>query len=286
MRVPVTSSHDGVKIAYATHGAGDDAEGPPVLLVHGWAGNRTYWAHQIDYLAERYQVITIDLGGHGESGLGRADWNLAAFGDDVVAVVDEIGANKVALVGHSMGGDAVVHAARRLGDRVIGLVWVDVFRSLGSEAVSSPEEVEAFVAPFRDDFAAAVDRFVRRLLPDSADRGLIGRIAADMAATSREVALRSLPYARNRQPAILAALPHIAAPIVAINPDTAPTDAASLRRHGVEPILIEDVGHFAMIEAPDRFNAVLGAALASFGSSTTSDVTAGTAPASAPRQER
>ncbi len=84
-----------------------------------------------------------------------------------------------------------------------------------------------------------------------------------MAATPREVTLGSLRYARNRQPAILAALPHIAAPIVAINP--APTDVDSMRRHGVEPIVLEDVGHFPMIEAPDRFNPVLAAALASFG---------------------
>ena len=73
----MTSSRDGVEIAYATYGAGEE---PAVVLVHGWAGNRTYWDHQIDDLAERYQVIAVDLGGHGESGLGRDDWNLAAFG--------------------------------------------------------------------------------------------------------------------------------------------------------------------------------------------------------------
>ena len=258
----MTSSRDGVEMAYATHGAG----GPAVVLVHGWAGNRTYWAHQIDHLAERHQVIAVDLGGHGESGLGRVDWTLPAFGDDVVAVVDEVDARKVVLVGHSMGGDAVVHAARRLGDRVVGLVWVDVFRSLGNETASSPEEVEAFVAPFRDDFATAVDRFVRRLLPEAVDVRLVDRIANDMAATSREVALGSLPYARNREPAMLAALACITAPIAAINPSTAPTDVASLRRHGVESMLLEDVGHFPMLEAPDRFNAVLVEALASFGS--------------------
>jgi pimeloyl-ACP methyl ester carboxylesterase len=232
--------------------------------VHGWAGNRAYWAHQIDYLAERYQVIALDLGGHGESGLGRADWNLAAFGDDVTAVADEIGAQKVALVGHSMGGDAIVHAARRLGDRVAGLVWIDAFRSLGNESESPPEEVEAFLAPFRDDFAAAVKNFVRNLLPAAADGQLVDRISTDMAAVSREVALSSLRYARNREPAILAALPHIAAPIVAINPDIGPTDVDSMRRHGVEPIVLEGVGHFLMIEAPDRFNSVLAATLASF----------------------
>jgi pimeloyl-ACP methyl ester carboxylesterase len=107
---------------------------------------------------------------------------------------------------------------------------------------------------------------VRRLLPEAVDVRLVDRIANDMAATSREVALGSLPYARNREPAMLAALAHITAPIAAINPSTAPTDVALLRRHGVEPMLLEDVGHFPMLEAPDRFNAVLAEALASFGS--------------------
>jgi pimeloyl-ACP methyl ester carboxylesterase len=102
----------------------------------------------------------------------------------------------------------------------------------------------------------------RRLLPETVDGQLVDR----MAATRGEVALGSLPHARNRQPAIVAALPHIAAPIVAINPATASADVASLRRHGVEPMLLEDVGHFPMIEAPDRFNAVLGTVVASLGS--------------------
>jgi pimeloyl-ACP methyl ester carboxylesterase len=137
----VTRGSDGVEIAYAKHGAGA-GEAPAVVLVHGWAGNRTYWDQ-----AERNFVIAVDLGGHGASGLGRDEWNLAAFGDDVLAVVD-VGAQRFALGGHSMGGDAIAHAARRLGDRVVGLVWVDVFRSLGDEPVSSPEQVEAFVRRF------------------------------------------------------------------------------------------------------------------------------------------
>ena len=253
---------DGVEIAYRTHGASADA--PAVVLVHGWAGDATYWDHQVDYLAGRHQVITVDLGGHGESGLGRTDWNLAAFGDDVVAVVEEVGAQKVVLVGHSMGGDAIVFAARRLGDRVAGLVWVDAFRSLGNEPVSSPEQVDDFLAPFREDFPGAVDRFVRNLFPAGADGDLVDRVAADMAAVRRDAALGSLGYALNREPAIIAALADITAPIVAINPDIAPTDAESMRRHGIEPIVLNDVGHFLMIEDPQQFNPVLGATLATF----------------------
>ena len=83
-------------------------------------------------------------------------------------------------------------------------------------------------------------------------------------ASPREVALGSLRYARNRQPAILAALPHLLAPIVAINPDIAPTDIDSMRQHGVESIVLTDVGHFPMIEDPEQFNPILATTLASF----------------------
>lgn len=256
-------SRDGIELAYDTRGdAGVDAL--TVVLVHGWAGNRTHWANQIDVLAERHHVVALDLGGHGESGSGRGDWNLPAFGDDVVAVVEDVGADDVALVGHSMGGDAIVYAARSLGGRVRGLVWVDAFRSLGQEPTSSPEDVAAFVAPFREDFPGAVERFARSLFPASADASLADRVAADMAAASREAALGSLGYALNREPPLLAALATLTGPVVAINPDVAATDVESLRRHGVEPIVLTGVGHYLMLEDPDQFNPVLIETLSTF----------------------
>src|SRR3990170_4043018 len=123
-------SRDGVEIAYEIYGR-TDGDARTVVLVHGWAGNRTFWSRQVGVLEERFRVVAVDLGGHGESGTGRGDWNLPLFGDDVVAVVEEVGADDVALVGHSMGGDAIVYAASSFGRRVRGLVWVDAFRSLG-----------------------------------------------------------------------------------------------------------------------------------------------------------
>ena len=115
-------SRDGVELACSTHRARGESSGLTVVLVHGWLGNRTYWDGQLEELTDRYDVITLDLGGHGESGVGRVDWNLAAFGDDVVAVVQDADPQAVVLVGHSMGGDAVLFAARELGDRIAGVV--------------------------------------------------------------------------------------------------------------------------------------------------------------------
>ena len=143
-------------------------------------------------------------------------------------------------------------------------MWVDAFRSLGDEPTSSAEDVAAFVAPFREDFGVAVDRFARSLFPEGADAALVDRVAGDMAAARRDATLGSLGYALNRHPPILAALAELTAPIVAINPDVAPTDVESLRRHGVEPIVLTGVGHFLMLEDPEQFNPVLVATLASF----------------------
>ena len=57
----------------------------------------------------------------GESGGGRQRWTMAAFGDDVAAVVRHPGLGEVVLIGHSMGGDVVVETALRLGGQVLGV---------------------------------------------------------------------------------------------------------------------------------------------------------------------
>jgi pimeloyl-ACP methyl ester carboxylesterase len=255
-------AHDGVELAFDAH-AGNAAAPFTVVLVHGWAGNRSYWDVEVDRLVKSYPVVTLDLGGHGESGLGRDDWTLPAFGDDVVTVVEASGAGPVVLVGHSMGGDAVVYAAERLGDQVRGIVWVDAFRSLGDEPVSPPDVVDAFVQPFRDDFDNSVRAFARGLFHEQADPVLVDRVAADMAAASTVMALGSLGYALNRHPPLLKAMETITAPFVAINP-AASTDTESLLRFGVGPIEVEGVGHFVMLEEPDQFHELLASALASF----------------------
>jgi pimeloyl-ACP methyl ester carboxylesterase len=260
----VARSRDGVEIAYEVHGGSHGADAPVVVLVHGWAGDRTYWSEQVDFLAERYQVVAVDLAGHGESGGGRADWNLPAFGNDVVAVVDEIGAPKVGLVGHSMGGDAVAYAAVQLGERVCGLVWVDAFRSLVVEPDSPPEVIEAFAAPFRDNFEAAVGQFARGMFPPTADPELVERIATRMAGASKAMGVGSIGYALNRVRPVLGALAEIKAPIVSINPDIGETDVDSMQANGVEPIILTNVGHFLMLEDPEQFNPVLAATLAGF----------------------
>jgi pimeloyl-ACP methyl ester carboxylesterase len=63
---------------------------------------------------------------------------------------------------------------------------------------------------------------------------------------------------------VLAGLRQLRAPVVAINPDARPTDAEALRRHGVKTVVVSGVGHFLMMEDPDRFNRLLGEVIQTF----------------------
>ncbi|NNJ64534.1 MAG: alpha/beta hydrolase, partial [Xanthomonadales bacterium] len=104
----------GVEIAATVHGIGQ----PTVVLVHGWMCDQTYWEAQAPALAERFGVVTVDLAGHGQSGIDRQDWTIASLGDDVVAVVSKLQLEQVVVVGHSMGGRVGLEAARQLPNRV------------------------------------------------------------------------------------------------------------------------------------------------------------------------
>ena len=231
--------------------------------MHGWSCDRGYWREQLGHFSERYQVVTIDLAGHGESGVGRAAWTMPAFGDDVVAVVEQLALPQIVLVGHSMGGDVILDAALKLADRTVGLVWVDVYRSLG-EPPRSPEQIEQFMAPFRDDFVAATSDFVqRRLLPGAAEE-LVEWVAGDMSAAPRAIALDALRHAIDNDDAVLAGLRELEAPLVAINPGHLPTDVEALRRHGVRTKLLSNVSHFPMLEDPDGFNRALDETIEEF----------------------
>lgn len=252
------TSFDGVPIAYEVHG-----EGMPVLVfVHGWSCDRRYWESQVEFFSQRFQVVSLDLAGHGDSGLERDIWTISSFGLDVAAVVEELTLERVVLIGHSLGGDAILEAARRLPGRVAGLVWVDDYGTLG--APRSLEEAAEIVVRFDGDFATAVRDFVRGTFPSRAEDALVEWVAEDMSAAPPEIARAMLKASMTYDREAPVALRELGLPIVAINPDTPATDSQALERHGVEVLLMPGVGHFPMLEDPATFNDLLMRAVESF----------------------
>lgn len=242
-------SPDGVPIAYSTYGTGKTA----LVLIHGWSCDTSYWAAQLQPLSRDFQVVALDLGGHGESGTGRKSFSIESFGQDVAAVVEAINPEQVVLVGHSMGGTVAIAAARQLGKRVRAVVWVDSYRKLGSPR--SSEEVEEVLAPFRANFKETTGAYVRGLFGPDADEALVNRVAEHMSAAHPAIAISALESSLTFGRTITETIKEV--PIAAINACAPADDVESIQRHGVEVVTLPSTGHFPMMEAPRSFNKLL-----------------------------
>jgi pimeloyl-ACP methyl ester carboxylesterase len=78
--------------------------GFPVVFIHGLGNDRTRWAGQVRALSPRYRTITFDNMGHGESVKPPGPYDLGMFVDFLHAFVEDIGLERFALVGFSLGG--------------------------------------------------------------------------------------------------------------------------------------------------------------------------------------
>jgi pimeloyl-ACP methyl ester carboxylesterase len=90
----------GVEFHYAEAGAGDDV----VLCLHGWPQHWYEWRHLMPALADRHRVLALDLRGFGWSEAPKEGYEKENLADDVLAVLDELGIERVKLVGHDWGG--------------------------------------------------------------------------------------------------------------------------------------------------------------------------------------
>lgn len=98
--------------------------GPPVVLVHGFASSLYTWKDVLPILVETHDVVALDLPGFGGSER-PPDLSVEEFPAAVLGLMDVLGFEEAALVGHSMGGGVVVVVAARWPERVSALVLVD-----------------------------------------------------------------------------------------------------------------------------------------------------------------
>ena len=161
---------------YRVYGSGE----PALLFIHCWSCDSNYWREQVPVFKQKYTVITVDLAGHGGTDGNRSDWSIARFGQDVATAAAAIPNQQIVLVGHSMGGPVAIEAARLLENRVIGIIGVDTFNTIGAPGPSKAQ-IDAILKPFEADFIGHTRSLVtEHLFRPGGNRDLANKVAYDM----------------------------------------------------------------------------------------------------------
>lgn len=103
----------------------DIGSGPALLLVHGFPLDRTLWTHQMEILSDSYRLVVPDLRGHGQSQVPSGPYDMDQMADDLCALLQKLGVERVVLAGLSMGGYVAFAFWRNWPHLVRALVLVD-----------------------------------------------------------------------------------------------------------------------------------------------------------------
>ena len=124
------TTRDGVRLHYIARGSGK-----PLVLIPGWSQTAAMFREQLSGLSSRYQVIALDMRGHGESDKPAGGYRIARLAQDTHEVLMALGLRDVALGGPSMGCSVIWSYFEHFGpDRLSRLVLIDQ----GSCAVAWP----------------------------------------------------------------------------------------------------------------------------------------------------
>jgi len=94
-----------------------------LLFIHGAGGNKNHWLHQFDGLRSAFNIMVVELPGHGASSVQGAN-RVERYAEDVAYVIDAVAPTPPILAGHSMGGAIAQIVALNFPDKISGLILV------------------------------------------------------------------------------------------------------------------------------------------------------------------
>lgn len=242
-------------------------DAPPVCFLHGGAAHAHWFDRVIPAFTDWFHVISLDQRGHGASAWATPPaYATQDFASDLLALMDHFGWDRMALVGHSMGGHNSMGFAAWHPERVSALVVVDSRPQLPPDRIDRMRERGQRPPRLHPTEDEAVRSF--RLLPKetTADPALLQHLArAGLIRTERGYRYRFDPacYA-NRQPVdCWPLLPRVTAPALVVRGELSPILPADMAaRLGAaipraEVVEIKGAYHHLTLDAPEAFNRVL-----------------------------
>ncbi len=150
--------------------AGGPANGPLLLLLHGFTNRWQVFLPVLPELIQNWHVVACDFRGHGKSGRVEGGYTAAGFFADAAAVLQHFGQEPVFILGHSMGGSIALHLAQEYPERVRAVVTGDTSLDLTVHVDVMNNRRNTKLFGLRRKLAGKpVDELLRRgLLPETA----------------------------------------------------------------------------------------------------------------------
>jgi len=256
-----TVTLNGITVGYDDAGAGANT----LVLVHGHPFDRSMWQPQRDALSRRgWRVIAPDLRGYGETTVVPGKTTLDVFAQDLAALLDHVGIDRVVIGGLSMGGQIVMEFCRLYRERVRGVVLAATFPRAETDAGKQTR-------------SATADRLLHEGMALYAEE-LLPKMVATRAITEQPAVaahamrmMRAAPPAgsaaalrgRAERPSYEDTLAALTVPALIVVGDqdafTTRADADQMRAlvRRSELVWMTGVGHMPNLERPDAFNAAL-----------------------------
>lgn len=264
---------DGAEIWYRSEG-----DGAPLVMVHGWSQSSAMFQHQIGGLSDRYRVIAADVRGHGESPAPKGGLRIARLALDLAELAEHLEIGSFNLLGWSMGVSVCWAYVDMFGtDRINKFVFVDQpsmltlmgdmseTEAMDAGTLFSMQDVnELYVALRGETGEEKRAEFVQSMVTASISEELLKWIIAENAKTPLGVAARLLlSHATNDWRDVLERIDKptlvLAGLVSHVSPRSQHYVASCIEGAQLYEFSAEEGGaHFPFLEAPGRFNTVVG----------------------------
>lgn len=254
-----TTADDGASLAYEVIGDGETH----VVLIHGWMMSGAVWRGFAEHL-DGLRLIVPDLRGTGGSDAPATGYSLARYAQDVLQVLTAAGADKVVVVGHSMGGQIAQAVAASLGARARGLALLNSVPASGMQLPADADGLFRSAGGDRGKLGIILGLACKQL--DDAAKERLLDIAEPISAACIVGA-----YEAWTGGGLEHVLPRIESPTLVLATDDPFLPADFLRAAIVAPIAnarlvtLPGPGHYPAVERPAETAAIVSAFIAGLG---------------------
>ena len=233
----------------------------PVIFIHGFPFDKSSWHPQMEFLSDKFRVISYDIRGFGKSTAETQIESIHQFADDLINFMDALNINKAIVCGLSMGGYILLNAISLYPERFYAIVLSDTQCIADSESVKQ-KRIETISQILAGGFQSFAEEFVKKIFcTETLDTKpeLVEKILNTILSTSSITVTKTLNALANRND-MCNSLHQISIPAMIIcgsdDVITPPKQSEFLHNsiRGSRTHLINNAGHLTNLEQPGEFN--------------------------------